>query len=104
MPRAAAEIDVDPDEVHQLERAHRKARFADRGIDRLDRRLAGFDQAERLDRERPVDPVDDEARLVGRPDRGLVPRAEQPLRALDHRRIRVGCDDHFDERPSAAPG
>ena len=53
---------------------------------------------ERLERERPVDPVDDEARLVGRPDRGLVPRAEEPLRPLDHRRIRLGCDDDLDER------
>ena len=38
-PVAAAEVDVDADQVHQLERAHRKAVAADRAVDRA-RRVA----------------------------------------------------------------
>ena len=76
-PRRRGEVDVDADEVHQLERAHREAGLAHRRVDRLDRRLAGLEHPQRLERERPVDPVDDEARRVGRTDRRPCPSARR---------------------------
>jgi hypothetical protein len=55
--------DVDPGEVHQLERAHRVAqgRAADR-VDRLDRRDAVLEQEDRLVPDGVEDPVGHEAR------------------------------------------
>ena len=79
LPHAACrgEVDVDSDEVRRLERAHRVARTANRRVDRLDARLASLLGRERLERERPVDAVDDEA---GRVD------AERPARGPSSRR------------------
>ena len=72
--RSRRRVDVDAGEVHQLERAERdsRRRAAPRRSPR--RRGALLEDPQRLDRERPVDPVDDEPRRVGETD-GVLPQA-----------------------------
>ena len=75
------EVHVDADEVHERERAHREAGRGERRVDRLDRPRAGAEEPKRLEGERPVHAVDDEARRIGR--RGSPscpsPRRSRPL-------------------------
>jgi hypothetical protein len=71
------EVDVDPDQIHQLERAHRVAGRSDRRIGFGDARLPGLEHPQRLDGERPVDAVDDEPRRVRDDHRRLAPALHQ---------------------------
>src|SRR6476469_5342598 len=48
-----SEVDVEPREVHELERSHRVAGVADRSIDRVDRGDTFLEHPQRLERERP---------------------------------------------------
>src|SRR4029079_12354047 len=75
--------DVDAGEVHELEWTEREIGIAHRLVDRLDRRLAGFEQAQRLDREGPIDAIDDEARGVGAANGCLAPSPDDVLGAGD---------------------
>ena len=61
-PARGGEVHVDADQVHQREGAHREACRDERQVDRLDRRDAGAQQPQRLERERAVHPIDDEPR------------------------------------------
>ena len=97
-PGRCREADVDPGQVHQLERTHREAVRAERLVDLGDTRGAGLEDAECLDGERPVDPVDDEARPVGAHHRGLAPGAHDRHGAGDDRRVGQRRCDHLDER------
>ena len=72
-PRRGRQRDVDPGQVHQLERTHREAAVAQRLVDLGHAGRAGLEDPQGLDGERPVDPVDDEARAVGADDRRLAP-------------------------------
>ena len=69
------EADVDADEVHQLERAHPEAAAepAD-AVDLLERRDPLLQQPQRLEPERAVAAVDEEARAVGGVDHVLAHR------------------------------
>ena len=73
--RETVEADVDPDEVLQLERAHAEAgaQPAD-AVDLLDGRDALAEQPQRLQPERPVAAVHEEARAVGGEDHALAHR------------------------------
>ncbi len=64
--RRSGQIHVDADEVHELERSHRVAGRTDGRIDLVDRRNASLEHRQRLEREWPVDSVDDETRRVER--------------------------------------
>src|SRR6478752_4103856 len=92
-----SERDVDAGQVHELERTHRKARGAHRAVDPLGAGIAGFEHPQRLDGERPVDPVDDEARGVGGPDRGLAPGRHQRRHPVGHPQVRGRRAHDLDE-------
>ena len=64
----------------------------------LDAGVAGLEHPQRLDGERPVDPVDDEARGVGGTDRGLAPGRHQRRRPVGDGRVRRRRGDDLDER------
>ena len=69
------EPDVEPDEVHQLERPHPEAAgHAADAVDLLGRREAVVDDPQRLEPERAVAAVDDEAGAVGGLDHVLAHR------------------------------
>ena len=53
---------------------------------------------ERLDRERPIHPVDDEPGAVGGPDRRLAPAGHDSGRSLEDGRVRPRGGDDFDEQ------
>ena len=66
---------VDPDEVHQLEGTHAKAALdAHDPVDRLDVRDSLLQQSQRLEPERPVAAVDEEARAIVGADHRLAHR------------------------------
>ena len=91
LPHAAGrgEVDVDADEVHELERAHREPGVANRRR-RSPRPTASppLEQPQRLDRERPVDAVDDEPGRVAQRT-GVLPHALDEPSAARRRRPRV---------------
>jgi hypothetical protein len=91
------EADVQPDQVLQLERPHPEAGRADDPVDVLDRRDPLLQQPQRLQRERPVAAVDQEARPVDRVDHPAVHRAARGARQLQ--RVVGGRDarDDLDE-------
>ena len=68
------EADVEPDQVHQLERAHAEAAAAHRAVDLLGRGDPLLHDPQPLERERPVAAVDDEAGAVGGVDHVLAHR------------------------------
>lgn len=69
------QADVDPDQVHQLERPHPEpAPHAADAIDLLERRDALLEQLQRLEAKRPVASVDQEARPVHGDDHVLAHR------------------------------
>ena len=70
----------------------------DRRVDRLDTRLAGLEHAQRLERERPIDAVDDEARRVGADHGRLAEPLGECHRRLDHRAAVVRPCHDLDER------
>src|SRR4051794_11820594 len=74
--------DVDAHEVLQLERAHAKAGCADDGVDGLDVGDALLQESQRLEAERPVAAVDQEARAVGGVDDALAHRLAGGARDL----------------------
>jgi hypothetical protein len=93
------EADVDADEVHQLERPHAKAALhAADAIDRLDVRDLLCKQAQRLQPERPVAAVDEEARAVARADHRLAHRLSRRVRHFERARRGLLAGDHLEQR------
>ena len=95
------EVDVEPDQVDVLERPLGEAIVAHRAVDLLDRRGAALEQPQRLERERPVDAVDDEARRIRAPDRRLAPAGHDRLGP--GRGAGVASRDRRRPRPGASP-
>ena len=94
-----AEADVEADEVGQLERAHRVVQPDPRaGVDVLGRPDALLEGPHRLGEERHEDPVDDEARPVGRHDDLLAELGRQLADRLDRLVRRVAAADQLDQR------
>ena len=94
----SGKVDVDADEVHELERAHREAGVADRLVDARDRGDARLEEVQRLQGEWPIHPVDDEARAVAADDRRLAPHPHQRDRPVNDGGVAERGADHLNER------
>ena len=92
------EPDVDPDEVHQLERAHAKAAPESAcAVDLLHRGHPLAEQLERLKTPRPVAAVDQEARSVRRVDDALAHGLAAGARDGESARGGLGAGDHLQQ-------
>jgi hypothetical protein len=90
------EVDVVAYEVGELQGPHAEPGPAYRRVDLLG--LApNLDEPERLQVKRPGDPVHDEPRRVGDPDRRLAQAFGEFLRAAHDRGVRGRSGDHLDE-------
>ena len=99
------EHDVEADEVGQGERAHRVVEADPRaGVDVLGRADPLLERPHRLGQERHEDPVDDEARPIGRDDDLLAEVGGQGADGLDRRVVRRAAADQLDQRHDRAPG
>ena len=92
------EPDVEPDEVHQLERAHAEAAgHAADAVDLLGRGDPVLDGPQRLEAERAVAAVDDEARAVGGVDHVLAHRLAGLARDGERVRARLLAGHDLDQ-------
>jgi hypothetical protein len=93
------QADVDPHEVHQRERPHAEAAGepAD-AVDLLRRGEPLLYQPQRLEGERPVAAIDEEAWAVGGIDHAAVHRGAERASALDRLGARFGAGDDLDQR------
>ncbi len=101
LPHGAGDglVDVLPDQVGQLERAHLEAAaLAQHGVDGGRVGALLLVHREGLGVEGAGDPVDDEARGVGAADRRLPPAQHGAVRALGGGRVGRETADHLDER------
>ena len=90
--------DVDPDEVHQLERAHPEPeRAAADAVDLLGGGEPLLDDPQRLERERAVAAVDQEARPVGGLDHVLAQRLAERAGAGERLRAALRAGHQLDE-------
>ena len=99
------EADVDPDQVHQLERPHPEA--SAHAHDPVDRRVVGDalgQQLERLHPERAGAPVGQEAGAVARDDHALAHALAGDARQSRRPRARTPCRPRPRAAPSAARG
>ena len=96
-PSGRGQIDVEADQVHQFEWAHREARAAQGAVDGLDRGAALGQDRERLQGERSVHAVHDEPGGVRAADRDLAPRGHEDGGASGDGWIRSRRHDDFHE-------